>query len=136
MNRKEKLFYAVAGFLIGNVILVSMIYAFTYAADCQSSKSAASYSEARERIASANVKWVNVKEYEKADGDSLGADHPQYLAVVSEALRNELARKSAASNLLDRLFQILFILFIISPPIIVVLLLVIISKMNRKNSLD
>lgn len=110
MNRKQKLFYAVAGFLIGNIIFASLIFGFSYIANHQSSNKI-SFDEALEQIQSKEIKKISIKN-DKIDSFN-----------------------NSDSDLLVRLFQILFWLFLISPPIIVVLLLVIISKMNRKDSM-
>lgn len=106
MNRKQKLTHAVAGFFVGNIILAALIFGFSPA------KNSPSFNATLERIRQSEVREVVIK------------DKQTDLLNVSD------------SDLLVRLFQILFWLFLISPPIIVVLLLVIISKMDRKNSME
>ena len=106
MNRKQKLLHAVAGFLVGNIILAALIFGFS------STKNYQSFDATTERLRQSEIREINIT--------STQAD---FLNV-------------ADSDLFIRLFQILIWLFLISPPIIVVLLLVIISKMNRKKSLE
>jgi len=107
MNLKEKLLHAVAGFLVGNIILAALIFGFS------STKSYLSFEAATERIQRSGAREISISRDTQADLPSV-----------------------ADSDLFIRLFQILIWLFLISPPIIVVLLLVIISKMNRKKSLE
>lgn len=106
MNRKQKLTYAVAGFFIGNLILAALLSCFSYKTRYQS------FDTAIQRVESREFKEINIR-----DGKA------------------NLLNPVADSDLLVRLFQILFWLFLISPPVIVILLLVIINKMNRKDSM-
>jgi len=143
MNLKGKLCYAFAGFLIGNIILASSIYGIYYLVSYQSSKNEISFDEALQRIKSKEIKEINIKgdkaEFFSNEEKKYSAEvsENQKLGILTDLPDGVTSRlEPASSNPLDRLFQILFILFIISPPIIVVLLLVIISKMNRKNTME
>ena len=145
MNRKQKILYAVAGFFIGNVILGSLIFGVYYTQDYQSSKNKISFDEALQRIKSKEIKEIKIK----SDKAVLIVDEKtNYSTDVSESQIRELFENANYPGLktnfepvnkidsMERVFQILFILFIISPPIIVILLLVIIGKMKSKENLD
>lgn len=106
MNCKERLVHFVAGFFAGSIILAALLFGFSPAKNHQS------FEAATERFRQSEVREINIT--------TKHTDLPNV----------------ADSDLLVRLFQILFWLFLISPPIIVVLLLVIIGKMNRKDSLE
>lgn len=106
MNRKQNLTNAIAGFLTGIIFLSTLLFGFS------GTSKYLPFDDALKRISSSEVREKNV-----------------------EGIRPATPR-TADSDLLIRLFQILFWLFLISPPIIVVLLLIIISKMNQKNSLE
>lgn len=143
MNRKQKLLHVAAGFLIGNIILASLAFGIYYLINYQSSKNEITFQEALQRIEAKEIKEINIKDNK---AEFLGSEEKKYSAKVSDNQYLEVLKDTpngvtvrfepVSSNPLDKLFQILFILFIISPPIIVILLLIIISKMNRKDSME
>lgn len=105
MNFRQKLFYAIAGFIIG-------ISAFSGASYFTGNQPAAerelSFEQSRLRTSGIN-------------------------SVTGAGLID--IQRTASAPISFHIFRILFILFIISPPLIVVLLLVIISKMDRRDSI-
>ena len=106
MNCSHKFFYGLVGFFIGNFFLAGLLFVFSYTNNLASLDVSVRRAEQRE------VSPVNVRQYQ-----------------------TNLV-KPQDSDLLLRLFQILFWLFLVSPPVIVVLLLVIIRKMDEKKSLE
>lgn len=144
MNRKQKLYYAVAGFIIGNILLASITSGIYSIVSYQSSENKISYDEAVRHIRAKDVKELKMGASQadllSIDGEtkySIEIPESQKSQIMSFAIENGLSVRSdeGSRNSFERLFQILFILFIISPPIIVVLLLIIIRKMNSNNSM-
>ncbi len=145
MNLKQKLFYAVGGFLIGNMILASMIFGISYSTKIQTAKDEIPFDEALRRIRSKQIKEIRIKD----DNVNLSTDTDNQLnlselssnqkdKLLSEAgsITNiQIAFESASSNGFERLFQIMFILFFISPPIIALMLFLIWKELKKRNEL-
>ena len=143
MKSKQKLYYAVAGLVIGNMLLASLAFGIYLVTNYQSTKNEIPFDEAIQRIKAGEIKQINIRENKallKTSGET------NYLTDVSEEqeiqIRNIAIDRKLTVNVdvgskksFERLFQILFILFIISPPIIFILLLIIIKKMNSKDSM-
>ncbi len=143
MNYKQKLFYAFAGFLLGNIILGSIAYGINYVSNYQSSKNEITFVEALKRIEGKEINKVIIDD-KKVEFNSIF--DTKYSANLTEEQREKVLQRSGAFGLaqieflpksdpIASIFQILFWLFFLSPPIIVVLLLVIISKMKSNNSI-
>ena len=143
MNYKQKLFYAFAGLIMGNVILGSIGFGIYYVPKNYPSKNEISFEEVSRRIERKEIKKVKV-DGEKVEFSDINCE--KFSANFTEEQIDKITQKSSlfgvtalefmpASNSLAYLIQILFWLFFISPPIIVVLLLVIIKQMKANNSI-
>jgi ATP-dependent Zn protease len=147
VNLKQKLIYSVAGFLIGNFILASVIFGFKYYSE--NSQNNVSIDEALRRINSREIKEVHLKsKYAELVNQSdiefviNNVSEPQrellFKTVVEfnkENTRNslKLSESPATSDPFEMLFRIMFILFFISPPLIVLMLFLIWCELKKRN---
>jgi hypothetical protein len=150
MNFKQKLFYAVAGFLVGNLILAAVAFGIFYLPKNSLWTPETTYAEAFRRMEAREFKEIKIKDDRII---FLDRNDRQYVIYPTEAEVNRIIRKVPNEDMrfsvepysvqqnepnappLFYLFQILFWLFLISPPIIVILLLIIIKKMDSKDKL-
>jgi len=149
MNLKQKLFYAVAGFLAGNLILAMFAFGIFYLPKNGLWTRETTFAEAFRRMEAKEFKEIKIKDNRII---FLDENDRQYVIYPTEAQVNQIIRKvpnesvrfsvepytvqhNSPNPLLFYLFQILFWLFLISPPLIVILLLIIIKKMDSKESL-
>ncbi len=111
-----------------------------------SSKNEISFDDVIARIENKQVKEVTfngdqailkVKSGNQLSVSPLSETQEKYLfqTVVSHNLANENIKmtSTAASNPMDKIFQIIFILFFISPPLIVILLFLIWCELRKRN---
>ncbi len=160
MNQKTKIFYSLNGFIAGIIFILfinfginnfnSLPFPFSNSSEQQT----VFLNKSAELIKSGKIKEVRIEQDEvilrdylnedyrfsvnsNSDKDfllkqviSYNASNPNNLIDLNEAPR----QFSWVENPIPHLFQIIFILFIISPPIIVILLLIIIKKMNNKSN--
>lgn len=150
MDIKQKITHGIIGFCVGNIILVSLFFGFSYFS--KSSKNLISLESAIIKLENKEIGSVVVRKdfAELADLSddilqtvSLTEDSREELFTVIKNLNQhspkhqiKLADESNRSDSSENLFRMLFILFIISPPIIVVLLIVIITKLNSNKSIS
>lgn len=150
MNLKQKLFYAVAGFLVGNIVLAALAFGIFYLPENNPWTREITFAEAFRRMEAREFKEIKVKDERVV---FLDENDRQYVIHPTEAQVSQIIRKvpndgvrfsvepySVQNNSsnpppLFYLFQILFWLFVISPPLIVILLLIIIKKMDSKDKL-
>lgn len=142
MYCNQKYSGAIKGFLVGSLLVFSLMLVSSNWNKNQTPKNAVSFDEAISRIKSDNIKKVRL------DGRTAEFFNDEMMfstAIVSDSQAELLfnAMDSAnisvsaapeAKNPLVYLFQILFWLFFISPPVIVILLLIIIKKLDARNS--
>jgi ATP-dependent Zn protease len=143
MYCNQKYSGVVKGFLLGAVLVFSVMFLGSNSNKYQSTKNAVSFEESLSRIKSDDIKEVRIKnetaEFFKdgqlAFSTSVDSDFMKE-ALLGQISSNRISVSFApeSSNPLGYLIQILFWLFFISPPIIVVLLLVIIKKMDASSS--
>lgn len=138
MYCNQKYSGVVKGFLLGSLLVFSIVFVGSKLNKYQAPKNAISYDEAVARLQSNRVREINLKNNQL---NLLDSENARYSINVSESQKIELLQKGNALNVaftfsdeptnpLVYLFQILFWLFFISPPVIVVLLLIIIKKMD------
>jgi ATP-dependent Zn protease len=131
----------VKGFLLGSLLIFSLMFVGKSLYKYQSPKNTISFEEAVNRLQSNRVREINLKNNQL---ELLDSENVRYSANISEGQKIELLQKGNTlnvavtfsdepSNPLVYLFQILFWLFFISPPVIVVLLLIIIKKMDARS---
>jgi ATP-dependent Zn protease len=141
MSCNQKYSGAIKGFLIGSLLVFSLMFVGSNREKYSAPKNTISFTEALNRLESNQIREVNLGNNQLHLRDS---ENVLYSANVSEGQKIELLRKGNTLNVamtfsdepvppLFYLFQILFWLFVISPPIIVILLLVIIKKMDAKS---
>ncbi|HEX8367809.1 MAG TPA: hypothetical protein VF604_04520 [Pyrinomonadaceae bacterium] len=144
MYCNQKYSGAVKGFLLGILLMVSLMFVGSNWNKSQSPKNAVSFDEAVLRIKSDDIKEVRIKnrtaEFFKderfAYSTEVASDYMQealFEQISSNGLRVSYASESSASPF-GYLIQILFWMFFISPPVIVVLLLIIIKKLDANSS--
>ena len=132
----------VKGFLIGSLLIFSLMFVGSNLAEHRAPKNAISFDEALNRLQSNRIREINLKNNQV---HLLDSENVLYSANVSEGQKIELLKMGNLYNVsmtfsdeptspLVYLFQILFWLFVISPPVIVVLLLIIIKKMDADGS--
>ena len=152
MNLRNKILYAFAGFVIGNIFLLTLFTGVKNFDRVFPQKAGITTERAVELIKSGKIREVNIKDDQAILRDYLNEDYQYFITsdsdreLILERIKfynsvnpnNSITMSEAprTSDFPPRVFQLLFILFLVSPPIIVVLLLVIIKKMNNKKSLE
>jgi ATP-dependent Zn protease len=141
MYCNQKYSGAVKGFLLGSLLMFSLMFVGKSLYEYQSPKNTVSFDEAVARIKSDGIKEIRIK---NETAEFLKDEQLAYSTVAgSDALKEVLFQQvrsngltitfePQSSNPLGYLIQILFWLFLISPPVIVVLLLIIIKKMDAR----
>jgi ATP-dependent Zn protease len=148
MKCKQNLFTVVTGFLIGNLVFALLIFGIYTFLDNQSS---ISFDEALSRIESNEVKEVNIKDKEANLRFRSGSE--VFVSKISDDQQENLLEAvnyhnagnykdsirlsvfPISANPMDKVFQIIFILFIISPPLIVLMLFLIWRELKVRNRL-
>lgn len=149
MNLKQKLFYALAGFLLGNFILASAVFGFKYYSE--NSQKNISLKDAIYLIENNEIKEVNIisdrAELVNHSGIKLTVENVleaqrEFLISAVTDFNKENQRSSIkvsespkSFDPLSLLFQILFWLFFISPPVIALLLFLIWRELRERNKL-
>lgn len=156
MNLKQKFLYAFVGFILGSFLLLTLFSGIKNFVRIYPQKDGITTGQAVDLIKSGKIKTVEID-----NGRAIILDHlnekftfsvnsdaeleiildkvlsynsvnPTNTIAISEAP----SRSSVLSNdLLPRLFQIMFILFFISPPIIAFLLFLIWRELKSRNKL-
>lgn len=145
----DRLFYFVGAFFVFKLLLVSFFLGLINN-NSNNSVNEISYGQAIELVESKNIKELRFDEQKALLIDKKNIE---YNVEISEPQKSELLNKSfeakittfiepanstffsSESSLLGYLFQIVFILFFISPPIIVVLLFCIWKELKRHNDM-
>lgn len=144
MSCHQKYSGVAKGFLLGSLLVFSIMFFGSNPGKNQSLTNVVPFDEAVARLKSDDIKEVRIKdgtaEFLKEEQVVYTTDvsEPQVLSLLEQS-RSELKKISFApaaesKHPLVYLIQILFWLFLISPPIIVVLLLVIIKKLDAQKS--
>lgn len=142
----NKWFYVMGGFILVKVILLSMLIGFTP----NNAVNKISFVEGVELIESKNIKELRIGNNQAR---LIQNEDVEYSFKVSDAQKSNLLDKSLKSNittyleprsfgsfaaesdLLTYFFQLVFILFLISPPIIALLLFCIWKELKKHNDL-
>lgn len=142
MSCNQKYSGAIKGFLIGSLLVFSLMFVGSKADKFESSKNTIPFDEAVSRLKSDEINEIRIQsgtaEFYKDEQITYatGVTERQITFLFKQAGMNSNIPVNFAPEAKDPLvylFQILFWLFFLSPPIIVVLLLIIIKKMDAKS---
>lgn len=146
MKCQQKLFHAVAGLLICNLLFAGLYFGIiNLGAQSQPPKNEISYEEAIERLNSKNIREISISNNEaiftnlEKENFAFHVSEEQVEKILESSADKSVtikfipAASASASNPLFYLFQILFWLFFISPPIIVILLILIWRELKERN---
>ena len=141
--------FSKARFSIAIIVFALLIFGIYAAANYQPARNEVTYDEALSRLRSKEIKEVVLTNDETklaftSGGESIlsklsEAQKDDFIKTVSEFNFNNtknavtLTYLPAASNPMDRIFQIIFILFFVSPPLIVILLFLIWCELKKRN---
>jgi ATP-dependent Zn protease len=141
--------FSSAKLAIAIIVFALLTFGIYSAANSRPANNEISFDEALSRIQSSEIKAVTLKNNEaklgfKSGGELIVSKLSEiekdgiFNAVNSYNSENYNSRialtfSPAASNPMDRVFQIIFILFFISPPLIVILLFLIWCEMKKRN---
>lgn len=149
MNFKQKLSYAVAGFLVGNLILALAAFGILFFPKYGWLNNDMTFAEGVRRMEAREIKEIKLKDdkiifLDENDWESVVYPTERQVDTIIRKVPNEGVKFTVApytvqsnqpSPFLIYLFQVLFWLFLISPPLIVILLVIIIKKMDSKEPL-
>lgn len=145
----DRLFYFVGAFFVFKLLLVSFFLGLINN-NSNNSVNEISYGKAIELVESKNIKELR---FDEQKAKLIDKKNVEYSVEISEPQKSEFLNKSlkaeittfiepanetffsSKSSLLGLLFQIVFILFFVSPPIIVVLLFCIWKELKKQNEM-
>lgn len=144
MKCRQKFTRSLSGLLFGVVVFAVSVLGVSFFAQYQNQKNEISFDEAVQRLRSKQIKEVvfkdnNVKFSAKSAEiwNVSNVSDSQTGAILEEVYNSDDVKVTyeANSQFMARLFQILFILFIVSPPLMVLMLFLIWQELKerRKN---
>lgn len=152
MKLTKKISYAIIGFVLGSLFLFTIYFGFNNFNSADSHPEEISVDQAIILIKESQIKRVDLNDaeailtnnHQKQFKFTIGTDMVREQIIDQITEYNSANSKNAisfsetprnTSNPLLYLFQIAFILFIISPPIIAILLFLILKELKKRNKL-